>query len=99
MTIFTFVRHRKFGKHARNMLQLNVGARVGIYPVIHCGICEYCITGWESLCNKRKLVGEDIDGCHSEYVVVPAANIVELPPNIAFVDAARKSRNFHEMLS
>lgn len=65
------------------------GDRVVIYTMINCGYCSYCHSGMESICeNRTEQMGFSIDGGFSEYVRVPTANLVPLPPEVSFQDAA-----------
>jgi len=65
------------------------GDRVGV-PWLHsaCGICEYCLTGWETLCPKQQNTGYSVDGGFAEYVLAPAAYVGHIPDNLEFTDAA-----------
>src|SRR5256885_9778544 len=49
------------------------GERVGV-PWLGwtCGICVYCTTGRENLCDRAKFTGYDIDGGYAEYCVADA---------------------------
>lgn len=65
------------------------GDRVVIYTMINCGYCSYCRSGMESICeNRTEQIGFSRDGGFAEYVRVPAANLVPLPPEVSFQDAA-----------
>lgn len=65
------------------------GDRVVIYTMINCGYCSYCRSGAESMCeNRTEQMGFSTDGGFAEYVRVPAANLVPLPPEVTFQDAA-----------
>ncbi|MFO1066920.1 MAG: alcohol dehydrogenase catalytic domain-containing protein, partial [Geminicoccaceae bacterium] len=46
------------------------GDRVGV-PWLHtaCGHCEYCLTGWETLCPEQKNTGYGVNGGFAEYVL------------------------------
>ncbi|MEZ4500162.1 MAG: alcohol dehydrogenase AdhP [Thermomicrobiales bacterium] len=68
---------------------LKEGDRVGV-PWLHsaCGVCEYCLTGWETLCPKQQNTGYSVDGGYAEYVLAPAAFATPLPDGIGFVQAA-----------
>jgi propanol-preferring alcohol dehydrogenase len=68
---------------------LREGDRVGV-PWLHsaCGECEYCLTGWETLCPKQQNTGYSVDGGFAEYVLAPAAYVGRLPERIGFVEAA-----------
>jgi propanol-preferring alcohol dehydrogenase len=65
------------------------GDRVAAYYYLTCGTCPRCARGQENLCERRRgQVGKEIDGGLAEYVCLPAANVVPLPPGIGYVDAA-----------
>ena len=68
---------------------LKEGDRVGV-PWLHsaCGECEYCLTGWETLCPNQQNTGYSVDGGFAEYVLAPAAYVGRLPEGIDFVQAA-----------
>ena len=53
----------------KDVTEVNAGDRVAV-PVLGyaCGSCEYCISGWETLCAKRLSVGYFVDGTFAEYV-------------------------------
>lgn len=56
------------------------GDLVGV-PSLHwtCGECEYCASGWETLCHKQLATGYSVDGGFAEYVVAPADFVVRIP--------------------
>jgi propanol-preferring alcohol dehydrogenase len=65
------------------------GDRVIVYYYVGCGACHWCRTGQENLCDA--LVAEYgfvSDGGLAEYVKVPARNLVKLPANLPFEEAA-----------
>lgn len=68
---------------------LKEGDRVGV-PWLHsaCGECEYCLTGWETLCPSQQNTGYSVDGGFAEYVLAPAAYVGRLPDGVDFVQAA-----------
>nr|BDT29653.1 zinc-binding dehydrogenase [Bacteriovorax sp. HI3] len=61
----------------------------GVLYAVHgpnpCGECSYCKSGHDNLCNSpdRAYIGIGADGAYAEYMVVPARNIVEVPPGIS----------------
>jgi alcohol dehydrogenase, propanol-preferring len=65
------------------------GDRIGV-PWLHsaCGVCEYCITGWETLCMQQQNTGYSVNGGFAEYVLAPAAYVGHIPGNLDFTDAA-----------
>jgi len=61
------------------------GDRVGV-PWLHsaCGHCEFCLTGWETLCKQQKNTGYSVDGSFAEYVLVDPNYVGHLPKNVSF---------------
>jgi propanol-preferring alcohol dehydrogenase len=66
-----------------------VGDHVGI-PWLHdaCGNCEYCNSGWETLCTKQSNTGYSVDGCLREYTLSSASHTIKLPQKLSFEQAA-----------
>lgn len=56
------------------------GARVGI-PWLHrtCGVCEFCRSGRENLCEGPEFTGWTADGGYAEFAVAPEDFIYALP--------------------
>ena len=44
-----------------------------------CGACEYCITGWETLCAAQHNSGYSVNGTFAEYAIGSAAYVGRLP--------------------
>jgi threonine dehydrogenase-like Zn-dependent dehydrogenase len=63
-----------------------VGQRVIAGAITPCGQCHACLDGHHSQCGGRALggwrLGNTIDGCQAEYVLIPdaAANLAPIPP-------------------
>ena len=53
-----------------------------------CGVCEWCITGWETLCPSQHNTGYGVNGCFAEYAIGNAAYVGLLPPNPDFAALA-----------
>lgn len=53
-----------------------------------CGCCDYCITGWETLCEKQQNGGYSVDGGYAEYVIADARYVGHLPSNVNFTEIA-----------
>jgi propanol-preferring alcohol dehydrogenase len=65
------------------------GERVAIPWLGHaCGTCEYCVTGWETLCEAQLNTGYALDGGHAEYLVADARYVVAVPDGIDPAEAA-----------
>ena len=64
-------------------------ARVGI-PWLGwtCGVCEYCLTKRENLCDVAKFTGYTLDGGYAEYVAADARYCFLLPKELESVSAA-----------
>lgn len=65
------------------------GDAVGI-PWLHdaCGQCEYCRTGWETLCESQHNSGYNVNGTYAEYALANAAFVGRLPPKPDFAALA-----------
>ncbi|MCA1455377.1 alcohol dehydrogenase AdhP [Bradyrhizobium sp. BRP22] len=68
---------------------LRVGDAVGV-AWLHdaCMRCEYCETGWETLCEHQHNTGYSVNGGFAEYVIASAAFAAKLPANIDFAKVA-----------
>jgi alcohol dehydrogenase, propanol-preferring len=53
-----------------------------------CGTCDYCVSGWETLCESQENMGYSIDGGFGEYAVAYARYVVQVPDGIDPFDAA-----------
>lgn len=53
-----------------------------------CGVCEFCRSGRENLCDTARFTGYHIDGGYAEYVVVPAESAYPLPAKFTDIQAA-----------
>lgn len=65
-----------------------VGDRVTLYPSTSCGNCEYCQRDEVSLCQQHRLFGEHQRGGFAEYLVAPAKNLLRVPDDFPFDQAA-----------
>lgn len=53
-----------------------------------CGTCDYCVSGWETLCLDQKNMGYSIDGGFGEYATAYGRYVVKVPDGIDPFDAA-----------
>ncbi len=65
-----------------------VGTRVAIDPGINLYDDEYTASGRASVSPGYRILGEPLPGTHTEYVVVPAKNVVPMPEHISYIEAA-----------
>ncbi|MBI1800669.1 MAG: zinc-binding dehydrogenase [Chloroflexi bacterium] len=70
------------------MTEFKPGQRVTVNPTLSCGECEYCFRGEDQMCLKHSLLGEFTSGTYAEQIVVPARNVVALPDDTSFEEAA-----------
>ncbi|HTY82967.1 MAG TPA: zinc-dependent alcohol dehydrogenase, partial [Silvibacterium sp.] len=68
---------------------LKEGDRVGI-AWLHsaCGHCEFCLSGWETLCPEQKNSGYSVNGTFAEYALGNAEFVGRIPDGLTFKDAA-----------
>jgi propanol-preferring alcohol dehydrogenase len=66
-----------------------IGDAVGI-AWLHdaCGTCEFCITGWETLCEQQRNSGYSVDGGFAQYAIASAAYAGRLPDDVDFAEIA-----------
>ncbi len=65
------------------------GDRVGV-PWLHsaCGHCDYCVSGWETLCKEQQNTGYSVNGAFAEYVIADPNFVARLPDTIDFAEIA-----------
>src|SRR3954447_24985463 len=69
--------------------EVAVGDRVAMpWLGYACGVCDYCVSGWETLCHEQQNMGYSIDGGFGEYAVAYARYVVKVPEGIDPFDAA-----------
>lgn len=65
------------------------GDRVGVAWLHRTdGICRFCRSGRENLCERPQFTGWDVDGGYAEYVVAPADFVYPLPEGFSDEQAA-----------
>lgn len=68
---------------------VNEGDIVGVpWLASACGCCEFCITGWETLCDTQKNGGYSVDGGFAEYVLADPRFVAHFPQGINFTEMA-----------
>lgn len=68
---------------------VRINQRVMIQPGLSCGRCDACLDGRDNECVCYEVLGyTNHDGGCAELVNVPAANLVPIPDEIGFIDAA-----------
>jgi propanol-preferring alcohol dehydrogenase len=67
----------------------STGERIGV-PWLGwtCGVCRYCTSGRENLCDRARFTGYTIDGGYAEYCVADARYCLPLPEGYSAEEAA-----------
>lgn len=72
-----------------DVTNLEVGDRVAMpWLGYACGNCEYCVSGWETLCESQLNSGYSMDGSYGEYAKGYADYLVTVPDGVSSYDAA-----------
>jgi propanol-preferring alcohol dehydrogenase len=62
---------------------LKIGDKVGnAWLWSACGSCEYCRTGWETLCESQQNGGYSVNGSFGSYMLVNAAYAPRIPDTV-----------------
>ena len=64
------------------------GDRVAVYPQVTCGTCPQCREGRDGICVNTRVLGMHREGAFADYLVIPVKNLVRIPGNVSFVEAA-----------
>ena len=68
---------------------LKIGDMVGCaWFFSACGKCQFCSTGWETLCEEQENAGYSVDGSFGEYMVMDARYAVRIPAGADLVEVA-----------
>jgi len=69
--------------------RFNLGDRVGV-PWLGwtCGVCEYCRSGRENLCDRARFTGYQIDGGYAELTVADQRYCFAIDPRYGDIEAA-----------
>ena len=65
------------------------GDRVGV-PWLYssCGHCEYCLSGWETVCGTAKFGGYTMNGGFAEYILADPNYVAHIPNGLSSIAAA-----------
>jgi len=77
-----------------DVTKFKIGDRVAIYPNISCRICNACNSGREFDCDERMIWGYQTGplwGGFTQYTHMPENNVVKIPDELSFSDAAAVS--------
>ena len=81
--------HQIIGRVVRDGARFRAGDRIGLAWLRGtCGVCGFCTTGRENLCERARFTGWHEDGGFADQATVPEAFAYELPPALGDVEAA-----------
>ena len=67
---------------------ITVGQRVFLSPGVSCWRCDACLAGRDNFCRSYGIIGALMHGGYAEYVKVPFRNVLPIPENLSFEQAA-----------
>ena len=68
--------------------RVKAGERVLLCPGMSCGQCEACFKGLDSACRNYTVLGVFVDGGYAELVKAPEVNVIPIPGDLSFDEAA-----------
>jgi NADPH:quinone reductase-like Zn-dependent oxidoreductase len=75
----------KVGEYATGVKE---GQRVVLAPMVFDNTCPECVSGRQNLCAQYSVLGYMNDGGNADYIAVPRVNVIPLPDNLSYNDAA-----------
>ncbi len=67
---------------------LKAGQRVLLAPMHFCGHCGKCVAGLQNECPEFTALGNAVDGGDGELIAIPVANVLPIPDELDFNQAA-----------
>lgn len=74
------------GNNVKNVKEGDIVGVPWLYSA--CGCCEFCITGWETLCDSQQNGGYSVDGGFAEYLIADSRYVANFPANANFIEMA-----------
>ena len=74
-----------------NVLDIKIGDRIVGHSTLSCRICKECTSGKEYDCRHRQVWGFQTGplwGGFAQYTYLPQVNVIKIPNNVSFEDAA-----------
>ncbi len=67
---------------------LREGQRVLLAPMNFCNHCSQCVAGRQNFCPEYTVLGYLNDGGNCEFIAVPQVNVIPIPDDLTYNDAA-----------
>jgi len=67
---------------------LKPGQRVLLVPMMFDNVCRACVSGQQNFCPNFTVIGYRNDGGNCELIAVPRVNVVPIPGNLSYDEAA-----------
>ena len=67
---------------------LREGQRVLLAPMMFCNHCPACVSGRQNFCPQYTVLGYLNDGGNCEFLAVPRVNVIPIPDELTYNDAA-----------
>jgi len=64
------------------------GDSVVVAPGVSCRKCDYCQSGWDSMCSEYKILGFLLDGGYAELLKAPGENIIPISDKLSMTEWA-----------
>jgi L-iditol 2-dehydrogenase len=73
-----------------NVTNVKIGDLVVVDPAVHCGVCDQCLSGRPHTCRNNRFLGcpGQLEGCLSEYIVMPSFTCFPVTNKLNAVQAA-----------
>lgn len=84
----TVIGHEFSGKVVFDPQNELVGKKVAVFPLLPCFRCESCKSGNYATCEHYDYYGSRRNGGMSEYIAVNRWNIIPVPDNVSYIEAA-----------
>src|SRR5262245_10534165 len=76
-------------RRGKNASGLGLDQRVGVAWLNRtCGVCSFCRSDRENLCDRPEFTGWTVNGGYAEYIAAPARFVYELPDSFEDIQAA-----------
>jgi L-iditol 2-dehydrogenase len=71
-----------------SVLEYHLGDRVVVNPLLSCGICDNCRSGFPNQCQNRSVLGVNLNGAYAQYVKVMQKMVFPLPAEMSWEQGA-----------